>query len=67
MLLDALMLTPYIAVAASLFLVGAVAAVCWHFDRPAPVSGFELPRDRRRVKYRGAIRATRVQKLQEAA
>ena len=67
MLLDALMLMPYVAIAASLFLVGTVATVCAQFlMTPHPV-GFGLPTERRRVSYRGAVKTVRKSQLQEAA
>ena len=67
MLLDLLMLTPYIAIIASLFLIATVTAVCVQFDTAPTSSGFSAPRNRRDVSYRGFIKTDRARKVQEAA
>ena len=67
MLLNVLTLTPYVAIAASLFLACTVVAVCWQVAKPPRRSGFGISTDRRRVTYRGAVKATRPDQLQEAA
>ena len=67
MLLNILTLTPYVAIAASLFLASTVMVVCLQFAKPPRRSGFGLTSDRRLVTYRGAVKATRTARLQEAA
>jgi hypothetical protein len=67
MLLEAIMYTPYIAIAASLTLAGTVALVCLQSGQPPEASGFHS-HDRRRVpRYRGAVKVPRGSQVQEAA
>lgn len=66
MLFDLLSLTPYIAIAASLLVLGIAAALFMHFGEEAPKpTGFYVSRDRRRVTYRGFVELDRRNKLQE--
>jgi hypothetical protein len=66
MLLDLLSITPYIAIAASLFLMGIGTVVYMQFgEAPKPV-GFNISRARRTRSYRGFVKARRPT-LKEAA
>jgi hypothetical protein len=67
MLLEAIMLTPYIAIAASLTIAGTVTAVWLQSGQPPEAFGFHS-HDRRRVpRYRGAVNVKRGSQVQEAA
>jgi hypothetical protein len=67
MLLDVLMLTPYLAIAASVLVVAVVVLVCLQSRQTPDVSGFGH-RERRPVPpYRGATKVSRLSHIQEAA
>jgi hypothetical protein len=66
MLLALLMLTPYLAIAASLLLIATVT-VCVQFDNPPARSGFNASRQRRAVSHRGFVKTDRARAAQEAA
>ena len=68
MLFTALMLTPYLALAACFILTAVVVTVCVQ-SGPAPKpTGFGKSNCRRRVpQYRGAVHAPRMTQVQDAA
>jgi len=68
MLLEILILAPYLALAASVFVSGTIAMMCFQMARAPEPAGFGQ-RDRRAVpRYRGAMKTYRpTTPLQEAA
>ena len=68
MLLDILILAPYLALAASVIVSGAIATMCFQMGRTPEPAGFGQ-RDRRAVpRYQGATRTYRpTTPVQEAA
>jgi hypothetical protein len=67
MLLDLLMLTPYLTIAASLLLIATVTAVCVQFHNAPTLTGFNASRQRRAVSHRGFVKTGRACAVQEAA
>ena len=68
MLLDILTLAPYLALAASCIVTGSIAVVCFQTGWSPEPTGFGHSGERRRVPpYRGAVKASRESKVQEAA